>query len=112
MVPIRGPLNNDLSVMHGNNTSFMQKCLRAIRQMVHINSPHKVLGLPNLIHGTDEEVNASSSNALALSDGTGLGVALGLGGGWGPSGLSAGMLSSSEGNISRVCSLRKCFKGA
>ena len=23
LVPIRGPLNSDLSVMHGNNTSFM-----------------------------------------------------------------------------------------
>ena len=33
--------------------------------MVHINSPHKVLGLPNLIHGTDEGINASSRNALA-----------------------------------------------
>ena len=29
-----------------------------------------------------------------LSHRAGLGVALGLGGGWGPSGLSAGMLSS------------------
>ena len=31
---------------------------------MHINSLHKVPGLPNVIHGTHEGINASSRNAL------------------------------------------------
>ena len=34
--------------------------------MVHINSPHKLLGLPNLIHGTDEGINTA---AVGCGDG-------------------------------------------
>ena len=33
--------------------------------MVHINSPHKIPGLPNFIHSTDEGIHASNRNTLA-----------------------------------------------
>ena len=66
MVLIGGPLDNDLSVVHGDNTSFMYKSLWTRRQMVHINSPHNVPGLPNLIHGTDEGINDGSRNTRTL----------------------------------------------
>ena len=65
MVLIYGPLSSDLGVMHGKDTSFMCKSLWTKRQMVHINSPHKVSGLPNLIHGTDKTINADRRNTLA-----------------------------------------------
>ena len=50
----------NLIVIHVNDTSFMYKSLWTGRQMVHVNSAHKGPGLQNLIHVTDEGVNASS----------------------------------------------------
>ena len=64
MVLIHGILNSDLSVKHGNNGSFTYKSPCTRWQMVHISSLHNVPRLPNLIHNTDEGINASSRNAL------------------------------------------------
>ena len=82
--------------------------------MVHIDSPHKVQGLPNLIHGTDEGINAGSKNTLATLLVTWSRVRRCTRARGGTGALRAIVRNAViiRGNVSGVFSLRKCFKGA